>query len=62
MRFYGRETEKEELEKLWTQTSRSAKLAVITGRRRLGKTLLVKEFAKNHNYIYFGLFHFFAQN
>ena len=48
MKFYGRETEKAELEKLWTQTSRNSKLAVITGRRRLGKTLLDKEFAKSY--------------
>ncbi|MES2199756.1 MAG: ATP-binding protein, partial [Chlamydiota bacterium] len=53
MKFYGRESEKKELGKLWTQASNGAKLVVITGRRRLGKTLLVKEFAKNHNYIYF---------
>lgn len=52
MKFYGREAEKEELGKLWLQASSGAKLAVITGRRRLGKTLLVKEFAKNHNYLY----------
>jgi len=52
MKFYGRESELQELQKLWTQASKGLKLAVITGRRRLGKTLLAKTFAKGHNYLY----------
>lgn len=53
MRFYNREPELAELEKLWKQTDEEGKLAVITGRRRLGKTMLATEFAKQCPLFYF---------
>jgi hypothetical protein len=53
MRFYNREGELSELRKLWEQADGSGRLAVITGRRRLGKTLLATEFAKEHPFFYF---------
>lgn len=53
MRFYNRENELAELETLWSQVDEGGKLAVLTGRRRLGKTLLSLEFAKKYSYIYF---------
>ena len=53
MRFYNRKQEIQELEKLFNQSKQSGKLAVLTGRRRLGKTLLAVEFAKNHPFFYF---------
>ncbi len=52
MKFYNREEELSELKSLWKQTDGSGKLTVITGRRRLGKTLLATEFAKEHSFIY----------
>ncbi len=53
MRFYNREHELKELEVLWNQVDKSGKLVVLTGRRRLGKTLLAVEFAKSHTFFYF---------
>lgn len=52
MKFYNRETELSNLETLFEQTESEGRMAVLTGRRRLGKTLLAKEFAKDHPYIY----------
>lgn len=52
MRFYNRKTELTELQKLWEQADGGGKLAVLTGRRRLGKTLLAIEFAKNLPFFY----------
>lgn len=53
MKFYDREQELGELEKLLKQTAQSARMAVLTGRRRVGKTLLSLEFAKDRKYLYF---------
>ena len=53
MKFYNREQELAELEKLLGQTAKSARMAVLTGRRRVGKTLLSLEFVKNRKYLYF---------
>lgn len=53
MKFYNRTTELAELELLWRQTDCEGKLAVLTGRRRLGKTWLVKEFVKERPFFYF---------
>jgi AAA+ ATPase superfamily predicted ATPase len=52
MRFYNRELELAELEKLWKQADEGGKLAVLTGRRRLGKTLLATEFTKKLPFFY----------
>jgi len=53
MKFYNRENELAELNTLWKQTEQGGKLIVITGRRRLGKTLLATEFAKSLPCYYF---------
>jgi hypothetical protein len=54
MRFYGRETELNALENIYAQCQESyGKISVLTGRRRVGKTLLAKEFASGKESIYF---------
>ena len=53
MKFYNRESELLELERLWDQTQNGGRLAVLTGRRRLGKTWLAKEFGEKHPFLYF---------
>ena len=52
MKFYDREEELKELENLYSQTEESGRMTVLTGRRRVGKTLLSLEFARKHKYIY----------
>lgn len=53
MKFYNREPELAELQKLWKQSESRGTLAVLTGRRRLGKTLLATEFVKELPFFYF---------
>ncbi|MBI4309697.1 MAG: ATP-binding protein, partial [Candidatus Omnitrophica bacterium] len=53
MKFYDRQQELSELNKLLEQTRRGARMTVLTGRRRVGKTLLSLEFAKHQKYLYF---------
>lgn len=53
MKFYGRDTELKELHKLYRQAGDSARMTVLTGRRRVGKTLLSLEFSRKHTRIYF---------
>lgn len=50
MRFYGR---KKELEILSLLESSSPSFVVITGRRRIGKTELIKQFCKERDHLYF---------
>ncbi|MBI4843597.1 MAG: ATP-binding protein [Nitrospirae bacterium] len=52
MRFYNRKQEIQELTTLYNQTKDSARMAVITGRRRVGKTMLALEFAGKYKFIY----------
>ncbi len=53
MRFYGREFELETLEKIYGQCQKTyGKITVLTGRRRIGKTLLAKKYAENKKSIY----------
>ena len=52
MKFYDRERELDELGKLERQTSDSARMTVLTGRRRVGKTSLALEFAKPRKHLY----------
>ena len=51
--FYGRDKELKLLKTLFKQSKDSAKLAVLTGRRRVGKTLLSLEFCKSLPHLYF---------
>lgn len=49
--FIGREKELEELSLLWER--RMASLVVIKGRRRIGKSRLIEEFARGKNFLRF---------
>ena len=50
-RFFGRKTELQELGLLFKKYS--ASLVVVTGRRRIGKSRLIQEFAKDHTFYHF---------
>jgi len=50
MRFYGREKELELMELL---NSKKPGFLVVTGRRRVGKTELIKEFIRNRKSLYY---------
>jgi len=52
MKFYDRKNEIAELERLFEQSEQSAKMTVLTGRRRVGKTILSLEFTKNKKVLY----------
>ncbi len=52
MKFYGRKKELTELRKLYLQAEDSGRMMAITGRRRVGKTLLSLEFAGSHKFLY----------
>lgn len=52
MKFYNREKELTILRKLEEQSNESGRMVVITGRRRVGKTVLALEFAKNLKFVY----------
>lgn len=52
MDFYGRESELSILEKMWATSETKARMCVITGRRRIGKTLLSMVYAKNKPHLY----------
>lgn len=52
MKFYNRKQELVELNRLYTQAKDTARMTVITGRRRVGKTMLALEFAGKHKFIY----------
>ena len=53
MKFYSREKELTLLEKQFNQLDNSAKMTVLTGRRRIGKTFLATKFATGKKYLYF---------
>ena len=53
MKFYNRETELKILDALDEQSKISGKMTVITGRRRVGKTLLALKYAENKKFLYF---------
>lgn len=52
MDFYGRKKELQLLEEVWQTVEKKARMVVITGRRRIGKTLLSLSYAKNKPHIY----------
>ena len=53
MKFYNREKELKTLNKIYTQCKESyGKITVLTGRRRIGKTLLAKKYAENKDHLY----------
>jgi len=53
MKFYNRRVELKELRVLYRQSVSQGRLTMLTGRRRVGKTLLSLEFAKKHKHLYF---------
>ncbi len=52
MKFYNRESELSELGMLYEQANEAARMTVVTGRRRVGKTMLALEFARGHRSLY----------
>ena len=52
MKFYDRQSELTELALLHSQAAHAAKMTVLTGRRRVGKTLLALESARQHTCLY----------
>lgn len=52
MKFYNRENELKELATLNEQSNTNGRMTVLTGRRRVGKTVLALESAKNHKHLY----------
>lgn len=52
MKFYNRTDELAELASLYEQAADSGRMTVLTGRRRVGKTVLALEAAKQHKHIY----------
>lgn len=52
MKFYDRESELSELQSIYEQAGEAGRMTVITGRRRVGKTMLVLEFAKKQGFLY----------
>ncbi len=53
MRFYNREYELSELERVLGLCRRSVHFTIISGRRRVGKTELVKKFCSGKEHLYF---------
>jgi uncharacterized protein len=53
MKFYNREAELDDLNVLFEKASQQARMTVITGRRRMGKTLLALHSCQQHKYLYF---------
>jgi uncharacterized protein len=52
MKFYNREEELALLCSIFEQSKQQGKMSVLTGRRRVGKTLLAREFIKDRTHIY----------
>lgn len=52
MKFYNREKELINLQEIQTLSKTSSKMSVIVGRRRIGKTSLIKEAYKNKVYLF----------
>lgn len=52
MDFYCREKELDILEKMWSKIEKKARMVVISGRRRIGKTLLSLVYTKDKPHLY----------
>ncbi|MCP4155591.1 MAG: ATP-binding protein [bacterium] len=52
MKFYNREQELKTLTELYNQSTESGRMTVLTGRRRVGKTLLALQFTASHKSLY----------
>ena len=53
MRFFDRETEFEKLREIEDLSHEIAQFTIITGRRRIGKTEMIKKFYENKTMLYF---------
>ena len=53
MRFHNREHELSELERVWNLCNKTVHFTIISGRRRVGKTELVKKFYSDKEHLYF---------
>lgn len=53
MRFYDRQNELNQLHRLQESSRTASRLTVITGRRRIGKTRLIREFCAQYESLYF---------
>ncbi len=53
MKFYDRHSELQTLEKMYELSKKSKHMLVVLGRRRIGKTRLIKEFIQGKNSFYF---------
>jgi len=53
MKFYNRKKEQETINEWVSLSRKSTQVGVIFGRRRIGKTRLIKEALKKKNYLYF---------
>ena len=52
IKFYNRKAELVEMHEIYKQCNTHGKMTVLTGRRRVGKTMLALEFAKKHKHLY----------
>lgn len=52
MEFYGRKNELKLLEESYQRVDKSAQMVVVTGRRRMGKTMLSLHYTQNKPYLY----------
>jgi len=52
MKFYNRGSEIQELETLFAHSQQEAQMTVLTGRRRMGKTILALHCFEKRKYIY----------
>jgi len=53
VRFYGRKSELSDLNRLYRLSAENSQMAVVTGRRRIGKTRLIQKFVEDKSAIYF---------
>ncbi len=53
MKLLGRESELQRLEKQWASLERAPQLILLSGRRRVGKTSLVAQFASHRRSVFF---------
>jgi len=52
VKFYNREAELQELSTLYRQSENESRMTVITGRRRVGKTMLALESVRERRFVY----------
>ena len=52
MKFYNRKEELKELTAIYNQTSQGGRITVLTGRRRVGKTLPATEFVRRKPHLH----------